>query len=83
MSDVNVIIIGAGLAGLAIAQGLQKKGISYVIADRETAPRDRNWGITVSAPPSSARAYSQGRPSFLAQPSPLACLMSLLEKGDS
>jgi len=23
-------------------------GISYVIFDRETAPRDRNWGVTIS-----------------------------------
>jgi hypothetical protein len=27
---------------------LLKNGISYVILDRETAPRDRNWGVTIS-----------------------------------
>jgi hypothetical protein len=25
-----------------------KNGISYVVLDRETAPRDRNWGVTIS-----------------------------------
>jgi monoamine oxidase len=83
MSDVHVIVIGAGLAGLAIAQGLQKKGISYVIAERETSPRDRNWGITVSAPPSSAHVCAQGTLSYLAQASPLACSISLPEKETS
>jgi hypothetical protein len=82
MSDVHVIVIGASLAGLAIAQGLQKKGISYVVAERETAPRDRNWGITVSAPPTSAHVCAQGTPSYLAQASSLACSISLPEKGD-
>jgi hypothetical protein len=25
-----------------------QNGISYVVLDRETAPRDRNWGVTIS-----------------------------------
>lgn len=53
-----------GLAGLTIAHGLKKvftallfgvyrlsclqNGISYTIVDRETAPRGRNWGVTLS-----------------------------------
>ncbi|KAF2101265.1 FAD/NAD(P)-binding domain-containing protein [Rhizodiscina lignyota] len=45
---LHVIVIGAGLAGLTIAQGLKKNGVSHVIVDRETAPRGRNWGITLS-----------------------------------
>lgn len=45
---LHVIVVGAGLAGLAIAHGLQRNNIHCTIVDRETTPRDRNWGITLS-----------------------------------
>ncbi|KAK3314051.1 hypothetical protein B0H66DRAFT_584451 [Apodospora peruviana] len=45
---LHVVVVGAGLAGIAIAHGLRKHGISYRLVDRETTPRDRNWGITLS-----------------------------------
>ncbi|KAK0702788.1 hypothetical protein B0H67DRAFT_500050 [Lasiosphaeris hirsuta] len=45
---LHVIVVGAGLAGLAIAHGLRKHSISCQLVDRETTPRDRNWGITLS-----------------------------------
>ncbi|KAL2394135.1 FAD-dependent monooxygenase phnB [Exophiala dermatitidis] len=45
---LRVIVIGAGLSGLAIAQGLKKNGIEYVVVDKETSPRDRNWGVTIA-----------------------------------
>ncbi|KAE9992347.1 hypothetical protein EG327_009301 [Venturia inaequalis] len=45
---LHVIVVGAGLGGLAVAHGLEKNNISYVIVDRETTPRDRNWGVTMS-----------------------------------
>ncbi|KAF2433160.1 monooxygenase [Tothia fuscella] len=50
MSDkgLHVIIVGAGLAGLATAHGLKTNNISHVIVDRESGPRDRNWGVTIS-----------------------------------
>lgn len=44
----HVIVIGAGLAGLAIAHGLQRNNIRCTIVDREATPRDRSWGITLS-----------------------------------
>jgi 2-polyprenyl-6-methoxyphenol hydroxylase-like FAD-dependent oxidoreductase len=37
-----------GLAGLATAHGLKKSGISCTLYERETVPRDRNWGVTIS-----------------------------------
>ncbi|KAK0649150.1 hypothetical protein B0T16DRAFT_409522 [Cercophora newfieldiana] len=46
--ELHVIVVGAGLAGIAIAHGLRKHNISYQLIDRETTPRDRNWGITLS-----------------------------------
>ncbi|KAM7213943.1 hypothetical protein V8F06_010642 [Rhypophila decipiens] len=47
-TPLHVIIVGAGLAGIAIAHGLQKHNIAYTLVERETTPRDRNWGITLS-----------------------------------
>ncbi|KIW12086.1 hypothetical protein PV08_09360 [Exophiala spinifera] len=45
---LKVIVVGAGLSGLAIAQGLKKNGIDYVVVDKESEPRDRNWGVTIA-----------------------------------
>ncbi|KAB8204220.1 hypothetical protein BDV34DRAFT_226604 [Aspergillus parasiticus] len=44
---IYVIIVGAGLTGLAIGLGLKKRGISYVILERQLE-RDRSWGVTIS-----------------------------------
>ncbi|KAK4939729.1 hypothetical protein LTR10_020013 [Elasticomyces elasticus] len=44
----KVLIVGAGLSGLAIAHGLKKNGIDYVVFDKESSPRDRNWGVTIA-----------------------------------
>ncbi|KAF2668608.1 putative monooxygenase [Microthyrium microscopicum] len=50
-SKLHVLIIGAGVSGLLIAQGLQKCGISYEIFETEpsaTAHKgQRNWGMTI------------------------------------
>ncbi|KAK5049857.1 hypothetical protein LTR84_003975 [Exophiala bonariae] len=45
---LRVIIAGSGLSGLAIAQGLKKNGIDHVVFDKESSPRDRNWGVTIA-----------------------------------
>ncbi|OCK81540.1 FAD/NAD(P)-binding domain-containing protein [Lepidopterella palustris CBS 459.81] len=43
-----VLIIGAGPAGCAIAQGLKKNGISFKIFDKAKAAfRNRHWAFTV------------------------------------
>ncbi|PWY75043.1 FAD/NAD(P)-binding domain-containing protein [Aspergillus heteromorphus CBS 117.55] len=41
--EFHVIIVGG-------AHGLQKSqhGISYIVVDRETGPRNRNWGVTIN-----------------------------------
>ncbi|ETS82031.1 hypothetical protein PFICI_07033 [Pestalotiopsis fici W106-1] len=44
----HVLIIGGGLAGLSLAHGLKKNDIPFTIVDRETSPRGRNWGVTLS-----------------------------------
>jgi cation diffusion facilitator CzcD-associated flavoprotein CzcO len=43
---LKVLIIGAGLSGLAIAHGLRRNGIDFEIFEKETTPRDRNWAVT-------------------------------------
>lgn len=48
MEDLKVIIVGASLAGLGVAQGLKKNNVNFVILEKEPAPRDRNWGVTIS-----------------------------------
>lgn len=47
-SGLKVIIIGAGLSGLAIAHGLKRHGIDFEVFEKEATPRDRNWGVTIS-----------------------------------
>lgn len=44
-----IIIIGAGLIGLTLAQGLKKAGFSYKIYDRDGSLHQRpaGWGITM------------------------------------
>ncbi|KAJ6189224.1 hypothetical protein N7519_004132 [Penicillium mononematosum] len=42
----KVLIVGAGSAGLALAHGLKKAGIPFLIFEKEEAPtRKRNWSI--------------------------------------
>lgn len=44
-----IIIIGAGLVGLTLAQGLRKAGFPFIVYDRDTSINERpaGWGITV------------------------------------
>lgn len=44
-----IIIIGAGLVGLTLAQGLRKAGFSFQIYDRDSSLDERpaGWGITM------------------------------------
>ncbi|KIX02974.1 uncharacterized protein Z518_06524 [Rhinocladiella mackenziei CBS 650.93] len=46
----HVLIIGSGIVGLLIAQGLKKEGISFAIYDSELSAntyRPREWGMSV------------------------------------
>jgi flavin-dependent dehydrogenase len=44
-----IIIIGAGLVGLTMAQGLRKAGFPFEIYDRDSSldQRPAGWGITM------------------------------------
>lgn len=46
-SDIDVLISGAGLGGLALAQALRKQGISYEIFERDMSERERRPGWVI------------------------------------
>ncbi|KAI3332361.1 putative monooxygenase [Xylariaceae sp. AK1471] len=46
-SSPHVLIAGAGLGGLALAQALRKQGISYEIFEREQSERERRPGWVI------------------------------------
>lgn len=47
--ETHIIIIGAGVTGLVLAQALQRHGIPFTIFERDPDPsyRGRGWGLTV------------------------------------
>ncbi|KAJ5101723.1 hypothetical protein NUU61_003945 [Penicillium alfredii] len=49
MADQPVLIIGAGISGLVLAQYLQRHGIRYQIFERDSAidARSGGWGLTL------------------------------------
>lgn len=48
-SHPHVLIIGAGLGGLALAQSLRKKNIPFTISERDesSSSRQQGWAITL------------------------------------
>jgi 2-polyprenyl-6-methoxyphenol hydroxylase-like FAD-dependent oxidoreductase len=44
---IDVLIAGAGLGGLALAQALRKQGISYEIFERDPSERERRPGWVI------------------------------------
>jgi 2-polyprenyl-6-methoxyphenol hydroxylase-like FAD-dependent oxidoreductase len=46
--SLHVIIVGAGLGGLVLAQALRKKGVSYEIFERDEGAHDRFQGWTIA-----------------------------------
>jgi salicylate hydroxylase len=47
MSPFHVLVIGGGLGGLALANGLAKQGIRCTLFERDTTPRDRLQGYRI------------------------------------
>ena len=47
--EQSVLIIGAGIIGLSLAQAFRKHGIPYEIFERDPTPeyRGSGWGITI------------------------------------
>ncbi|KAG4411684.1 hypothetical protein IFR04_015182 [Cadophora malorum] len=49
MAEGPVLIVGAGVVGLVLAQALKKQGIAFIIFDRDEHinARGHGWGITI------------------------------------
>lgn len=52
----HVVILGGGIGGLTLAQGLKKAGISVAVYERDLTPTDRVQGYRVRISPTGSRA---------------------------
>ncbi|TKA63947.1 hypothetical protein B0A55_12957 [Friedmanniomyces simplex] len=44
-ADFKVLIIGAGVAGLALAQILRKRGLAFEVFERDDGARNQGWSV--------------------------------------
>jgi len=54
--SLNVLIIGAGTGGLALAHGLKQAGIEVKVFERDRSPRDAAGGYRVGISPGGSQA---------------------------
>jgi 2-polyprenyl-6-methoxyphenol hydroxylase-like FAD-dependent oxidoreductase len=52
----QIVVIGGGIGGLCLAQGLKKAGISVTVYERDRSPIDRLQGYRVHINPAGSRA---------------------------
>ena len=67
MSDADVLIVGAGPAGMAAAVTARRHGLKAHVVDEQPAPGGQIWRAVETAPAAFARAilgtaYQEGRP---------------------
>src|SRR5881296_1423069 len=60
--NFHVMIIGGGLGGLCLAQGLHKSGISVAVYERDRTRTDRLQGYRVHINPAGSRALHECLP---------------------
>jgi 2-polyprenyl-6-methoxyphenol hydroxylase-like FAD-dependent oxidoreductase len=63
----NIAIIGGGIGGLCLAQGLCKAGLDVTVYERDRTPADRLQGYRVHIDPNGARALHDCLPAHLWQ----------------
>src|SRR5882672_5280978 len=56
MSPLHVVVIGGGIGGLCLAQGLKKAGMSVAVYERDRTLTDRVQGYRVHINPTGSRA---------------------------
>ncbi|MEU9836395.1 NAD(P)/FAD-dependent oxidoreductase [Streptosporangium sp. NPDC048047] len=61
----HVLIIGAGLGGLCLAQGLTTAGIGVTVFERDDSPRTTGQGYRISLKPDGTRALRECLPEHL------------------
>jgi salicylate hydroxylase len=54
-TTLHVLIIGGGLGGLCLAQGLRQAGISVAVYERDRSPTDREQGYRIHLDPVGSR----------------------------
>jgi 2-polyprenyl-6-methoxyphenol hydroxylase-like FAD-dependent oxidoreductase len=64
-APLHVLIIGGGIGGLCLAQGLTKSGISVAVYERDTSARFRNQGYRIGVKDTGARALHDCLPEHL------------------
>lgn len=55
-SDLHVIIVGGGIGGLCLAQGLKRNGVSVAVYERDQSPDARLQGYRLNIEPMGSRA---------------------------
>ena len=58
----KVLIVGAGMGGLALAQALRKQRVPFEIFEREAGPYDRSQGWAIGLSWSATLGYSLPEP---------------------
>lgn len=56
IADARVLVVGGGVAGLALARALHQRGIAAVVVDRSAGPPDR--GLALNLPGNAVRALT-------------------------
>ncbi|WP_327089166.1 FAD-dependent monooxygenase [Nonomuraea sp. NBC_01738] len=67
MTNKSVAIIGGGIGGLCLAQGLHRRGVRVTVYERDRTPADRLQGYRVHIDPNGARALRDCLPEHLWQ----------------
>ena len=62
---LHVLIIGGGIGGLALAQGLRREGVSAAVYERERSLASRLQGYRVHISPGGSRALHECLPAHL------------------
>ena len=64
MSEQNleVMVIGGGIGGLCLAQGLKKAGVKVAVYERDEAPTSRRQGFRVHIDPQGSTALHECLP---------------------
>ena len=64
-APLHVIIIGGGIGGLTLAQGLKRSGVGVAVYERDRTPSARLQGYRVHISPGGSRALHECLPPHL------------------
>ncbi|MBI3727574.1 MAG: FAD-dependent monooxygenase [Burkholderiales bacterium] len=59
LTDIHVVIIGAGLGGLSLAQGLKKRGVRFDVYEKDTTSYTRSQSFRLRIDHTGQEALSQ------------------------